>query len=197
MENLKVLADDELVDLYANGKNEAFDTLLNRYQSKLYSYIFYVVHGEEVANDLFQETFLKALVRIKEGQYTSSGKFYAWITRIAHNLVMDYFRNKEQENTISNDESEYDLLNSIRLADHTVEDQMLVDQSLNDVKKIMGSLPESQSEVVRMRLYEEMSFKEIADKLNISINTALGRMRYAVINMRAIARERNISLYGE
>lgn len=197
MENLKVLADDELVDLYANGKNEAFDTLLNRYQSKLYSYIFYVVHDEEVANDLFQETFLKALVRIKEGQYTSSGKFYAWITRIAHNLVMDYFRNKEQENTISNDESEYDLLNSIRLADHTVEDQMLVDQSLNDVKKIMGSLPESQSEVVRMRLYEEMSFKEIADKLNISINTALGRMRYAVINMRAIARERNISLYGE
>lgn len=197
MENLKVLADDELVDLYANGKNEAFDTLLNRYQSKLYSYIFYVVHDEEVANDLFQETFLKALVRIKEGQYTSSGKFYAWITRIAHNLVMDYFRNKEQENTISNDETEYDLLNSIRLADHTVEDQMLVDQSLNDVKKIMGSLPESQSEVVRMRLYEEMSFKEIADKLNISINTALGRMRYAVINMRAIARERNISLYGE
>lgn len=197
MVNLKVLADDELVDLYANGKNEAFDTLLNRYQSKLYSYIFYVVHDEEVANDLFQETFLKALVRIKEGQYTSSGKFYAWITRIAHNLVMDYFRNKEQENTISNDESEYDLLNSIRLADHTVEDQMLVDQSLNDVKKIMGSLPESQSEVVRMRLYEEMSFKEIADKLNISINTALGRMRYAVINMRAIARERNISLYGE
>ena len=197
MVNLKVLADDELVDLYANGKNEAFDTLLNRYQSKLYSYIFYVVHDEEVANDLFQETFLKALVRIKEGQYTSSGKFYAWITRIAHNLVMDYFRNKEQENTISNDETEYDLLNSIRLADHTVEDQMLVDQSLNDVKKIMGSLPESQSEVVRMRLYEEMSFKEIADKLNISINTALGRMRYAVINMRAIARERNISLYGE
>lgn len=197
MVNLKVLADDELVDLYANGKNEAFDTLLNRYQSKLYSYIFYVVHDEEVANDLFQETFLKALVRIKEGQYTSSGKFYAWITRIAHNLVMDYFRNKEQENTISNDESEYDLLNSIRLADHTVEDQMLVDQSLNDVKKIMGSLPESQSEVVRMRLYEEMSFKEIADKLNISINTALGRMRYAVINMRAIARERNICLYGE
>ena len=197
MVNLKVLAEDELVDLYANGKNEAFDTLLNRYQSKLYSYIFYVVHDEEVANDLFQETFLKALVRIKEGQYTSSGKFYAWITRIAHNLVMDYFRNKEQENTISNDESEYDLLNSIRLADHTVEDQMLVDQSLNDVKKIMGSLPESQSEVVRMRLYEEMSFKEIADKLDISINTALGRMRYAVINMRAIARERNISLYGE
>ena len=197
MVNLKVLADDELVDLYANGKNEAFDTLLNRYQSKLYSYIFYVVHDEEVANDLFQETFLKALVRIKEGQYTSSGKFYAWITRIAHNLVMDYFRNKEQENTVSNDETEYDLLNSIQLAEHTVEDQMLVDQSLNDVKKIMGSLPESQSEVVRMRLYEEMSFKEIADKLNISINTALGRMRYAVINMRAIARERNISLYGE
>lgn len=197
MNNFKVLTDDELVGLYAQGNNVAFDTLLNRYESKLYSYIFYIVHDEEVANDLFQDTFLKVITRIQEGSYTGYGKFQAWITRIAHNLVMDYFRDKEQANTISNDEADYDLLNNIRLAEHTTEDQMLISQSLKDAKAIMELLPEPQSEVVRMRFYENMSFKEIADKLNISINTALGRMRYAIINMRAIAQERHIALYAE
>ena len=197
MTNFKVLTDDELVGLYAQGNNAAFDTLLNRYESKLYSYIFYIVHDEEVANDLFQDTFLKVITRIQEGSYTGYGKFQAWITRIAHNLVMDYFRDKEQANTISNDEADYDLLNNIRLAEHTTEDQMLISQSLKDAKAIMELLPEPQNEVVRMRFYENMSFKEIADKLNISINTALGRMRYAVINMRAIAQERHIALYAE
>ena len=197
MNNFKVLTDDELVGLYAQGNNAAFDTLLNRYESKLYSYIFYIVHDEEVANDLFQDTFLKVITRIQEGSYTGYGKFQAWITRIAHNLVMDYFRDKEQANTISNDEADYDLLNNIRLAEHTTEDQMLISQSLKDAKAIMELLPEPQSEVVRMRFYENMSFKEIADKLNISINTALGRMRYAIINMRAIAQERHIALYAE
>ena len=197
MNNFKVLTDDELVGLYAQGNNAAFDTLLNRYESKLYSYIFYIVHDEEVANDLFQDTFLKVITRIQEGSYTGYGKFQAWITRIAHNLVMDYFRDKEQANTISNDEADYDLLNNIRLAEHTTEDQMLISQSLKDAKAIMELLPEPQNEVVRMRFYENMSFKEIADKLNISINTALGRMRYAVINMRAIAQERHIALYAE
>ncbi|MBP5628909.1 MAG: sigma-70 family RNA polymerase sigma factor [Bacteroidaceae bacterium] len=197
MNNFKVLTDDELVGLYAQGNNVAFDTLLNRYESKLYSYIFYIVHDEEVANDLFQDTFLKVITRIQEGSYTGYGKFQAWITRIAHNLVMDYFRDKEQANTISNDEADYDLLNNIRLAEHTTEDQMLISQSLKDAKAIMELLPEPQSEVVKMRFYENMSFKEIADKLNISINTALGRMRYAIINMRAIAQERHIALYAE
>ena len=191
------MTDDELVGLYAQGNNVAFDILLSRYESKLYSYIFYIVHDEEVANDLFQDTFLKVITRIQEGSYTGYGKFQAWITRIAHNLVMDYFRDKEQANTISNDEADYDLLNNIRLAEHTTEDQMLISQSLKDAKAIMELLPEPQSEVVRMRFYENLSFKEIADKLNISINTALGRMRYAVINMRAIAQERHIALYAE
>ena len=197
MNNFKALTDDELVGLYAQGNNVAFDILLSRYESKLYSYIFYIVHDEEVANDLFQDTFLKVIMRIQEGSYTGYGKFQAWITRIAHNLVMDYFRDKEQANTISNDEADYDLLNNIRLAEHTTEDQMLISQSLKDAKAIMELLPEPQSEVVRMRFYENLSFKEIADKLNISINTALGRMRYAVINMRAIAQERHIALYAE
>ncbi|MBO4486847.1 MAG: sigma-70 family RNA polymerase sigma factor [Bacteroidaceae bacterium] len=197
MNNLKALADDTLVSLYADGNNEAFDELLSRYQSKLYTYIYYIVHDEEIANDLFQDTFLKVIMRIQERNYTGTGKFQAWITRIAHNLVMDYFREKEQENTISNDEVEYDLLNNVRHSVQTTEDQMLISQSLSDAKAIMDQLPEPQSEVVRMRFYENMSFKDIADKLNISINTALGRMRYAVINMRAIAQENHVALYGE
>lgn len=145
MKNIKALTDDELVTLYAQGNNEAFDTLLNKYQSKLFSYIYYVVRDEDVANDLFQETFLKALVRIQSGQYQSSGKFQAWITRIAHNLVMDYFRNKEQENLVSNSEADYDIFNTTSLSEHTVEDQMLITQSLSDAKNIMGCLPPSQS----------------------------------------------------
>ena len=197
MKNVKALTDDELVGPYAEGNNEAFDTLLNKYQSRLFSYIYYVVRNEDVANDLFQETFLKALVRIQKGQYRSNGKFNAWITRIAHNLIMDHFRSKEQENLVSNGEADYDIFNSTLLSEHTVEDQMLITQSLTDAKNIMSCLPPSQSEVVRMRLYENMSFKEIADKLGISINTALGRMRYAVINMRSMAQERNMSFYAE
>ena len=197
MKNVKALTDDELVGLYAEGNNEAFDTLLNKYQSRLFSYIYYVVRNEDVANDLFQETFLKALVRIQKGRYRSNGKFNAWITRIAHNLIMDHFRSKEQENLVSNGEADYDIFNSTLLSEHTVEDQMLITQSLTDAKNIMSCLPPSQSEVVRMRFYENMSFKEIADKLGISINTALGRMRYAVINMRSMAQERNMSFYAE
>ncbi len=197
MKNLKVLTDDELVGLYAKGDNEAFDTLLNRHQSRLFSYIYYVVRNEDVANDLFQETFLKVLVRIQKGQYRSDGKFQSWITRIAHNLIMDYFRNREQESLVSDGEAGYDVFNTAALADRTVEDQLLVAQSLADARSIMDSLPPSQSEVVRMRFYENMSFKEIAEKLDISINTALGRMRYAVINMRSMTRQRGISFYAE
>lgn len=196
MTNLSAMTDDELVCLYSEGNNDAFDILLNRYQSKVYNYILYLVRDEEIANDLFQDTFLKVIMRVQEQSYTGTGKFQAWITRIAHNLVMDYFREKEQINTISNDEVDYDLLNNVRLAEHTAEDKMLINQSLKDARAIMELLPASQSEVVKMRFYNNMSFKEIADKLDISINTALGRMRYAVINMRSIAHDRHIALYA-
>ena len=196
MTNLSAMTDDELVCLYSEGNNDAFDILLNRYQSKIYNYILYLVRDEEIANDLFQDTFLKVIMRVQEQSYTGTGKFQAWITRIAHNLVMDYFREKEQINTISNDEVDYDLLNNVRLAEHTAEDKILINQSLKDARAIMELLPASQSEVVKMRFYNNMSFKEIADKLDISINTALGRMRYAVINMRTIAHDRHIALYA-
>lgn len=191
------MSDDQLVELYAKGNNQAFDVLLSKYQSKLYSYIYYIVRDEDVANDLFQDTFLKAILRIQDGSYQCSGKFQAWLTRIAHNLVMDHFRDKEQENTISDEEVNYDLLNNARLMEQNKEDQMLVTQSLKDARAIMDMLPEPQSTVVKMRFYENLSFKEIAEKLNISINTALGRMRYAVINMRTIAQDRGIAFYAE
>lgn len=196
MINLNALTDDELIGLYSQGNNVAFDTLLARYQSKIYNYIFYMVRDEEIANDLFQDTFLKIITRIQERSYTGTGKFQAWITRIAHNLVMDYFREKEQVITISNDEVDYDLLYNVNLTEHTTEDRMLVSQSLKDAEAIMKQLPASQCEVVKMRYYNNMSFKEIADKLDISINTALGRMRYAIINMRSIAHDRHIALYA-
>lgn len=194
MQTLNSWTDDQLVSMYAQGNNEAFDVLLDRYKSKLYSYIFYTVHDEDLANDLFQETFVKVIMRIQEGRYQAAGKFQAWITRIAHNLIIDYYRDKANENLISNDEVDYDLLNDANLADSSHESQLVNKQTLNDVKLLCQALPESQSEVVRMRYYYNMSFREIADALGISINTALGRMRYALINMRRIATEKNISL---
>jgi RNA polymerase sigma factor (sigma-70 family) len=194
MENQNILTDDELVVMYANGNNEAFDTLLDRYKSKLFSYIYYTVHDESLADDIFQETFVKVITRIQAHRYTASGKFQAWLTRIAHNLIIDYYRQRSNENSISNDDVEYDLLNDVTLADASYESQLVNEQTLIDVKTLCTLLPKTQSEVVYMRYYNNMSFKEIADKLDISINTALGRMRYALINMRRMVSEKNISL---
>ncbi len=194
MQTLNSWTDDQLVSMYAQGNNEAFDVLLDRYKSKLYSYIFYTVHDEDLANDLFQETFVKVIMRIQEGRYQATGKFQAWIPRIAHNLIIDYYRDRANENLISNDEVEYDLLNDANLADSSHESQLVNNQTLNDVKLLCQALPDSQSEVVRMRYYYNTSFREIAETLGISINTALGRMRYALINMRRMAMEKNISL---
>lgn len=194
MENLKNMTDDVLVKLYLEGNNVAFDTLLERYQDKLYRYIFFLVRSREVTEDLFQETFVKAIVNLQQGRYQSDGKFAAWITRIAHNLVIDLFRQERNENLISNDESEIDLLNSAKFSEGTIESQMVNKQVLKDVTRLVEELPEAQREVVRMRFFENKSFKEIAESEGISINTALGRVRYAISNMRRIAAEKRISL---
>lgn|SRR5574344_598394 len=194
MENLIQLTDDELVKLYAKGTNEAFDTLLERHKSKLYSYIYYNVHDEDVADDLFQETFIKVIMHIQSGKYSAEGKFAAWTRRIAHNMIMDYYRQKLGENTVSNDAEDGELLNNAYLADPSIEMQQVHNQTLDDVEKLYKMLPKVQSEVVFMRFYQDLSFREIADELGISINTALGRMRYALINMKKIATEKNISL---
>ncbi len=197
MENLKQMTDDMLVSLYLQGNNTAFDILLNRHQDRLFNYIYFIVRSKEVAEDIFQETFVKAIVTLQQGRYTNDGKFAAWITRIAHNLVIDQFRVERNENTVSNDEAEVDLLNDAKLVEGNIENQLVNDQVLKDVRMLVDELPDCQREVVFMRYYQDMSFKEIADATGVSINTALGRMRYAVLNMRRIAAEKNVFLVME
>ena len=194
MKAFKSMTDEELVVLYSEGNNSAFDELLIRYKSSIYSYIYFIVHNRDLAEDIFQETFVKAIVTIKQGRYVENGKFKAWITRIAHNLIIDYFRQERNENTVSNDEAEFDLFNNIKLCDGTIEDRIVKKQVLSDVKKLIAHLPESQRTVLEMRYYRDMSFKEIAEITGVSINTALGRMRYAILNMRRMAAENRIEL---
>lgn len=194
MEKLCKLADEQLVEMYAKGDNSAFDVLLSRYQQKLYSYILFLVHNEDTANDLFQETFVKAIVTIQQGRYVESGKFSAWLTRIAHNLIIDKYRQDKNANLISNDNDECDIFNNAALSDITVEMKIIKEQSLADVERLVKELPAVQQEVVYMRFYQNLSFKEIAEATGVSINTALGRMRYGLINLRRMVDERGIVL---
>lgn len=194
MQKLTNLTDEQLVRAYVDGNNTAFDTLLRRHQSKLFSYILKIVKNRDIADDIFQETFVKIFMTLKQGRYAESGKFGAWLTRIAHNLIIDHFRQEKSENSISTDDDDVNLLNRRDLCDENIEDIMVNDQIRTDVRRIIEALPESQREVLMMRYYSDMSFKEIADATGVSINTALGRMRYAILNMRRIAEENNIVL---
>ena len=187
-------ADETLVALYAQGNNEAFDILLNRYKDRLYAYIYYTVRNEELAEDIFQETFTKAIVTIQQWRYNENGKFPAWLTRIAHNLIIDCFRQEKQENLVSCDEEERNLLNNIRLSEGTVESEIVNHQILSDVRRLIKHLPDEQREVVHMRFYQDLSFKEIAEMTGVSINTSLGRMRYAILNLRRMAEKHGIVL---
>ena len=197
MNDLKQMTDDMLVSLYVGGNNSAFDVLLNRHKDRLYYYIYFIVRSREVAEDIFQETFVKAIVKMQEGKYQPDGKFAAWITRIAHNLVIDQFRQERNENLVSSDDEEVDILNDASLSEGTIENQMVNDQVLRDVRALINELPDCQREVVFMRYYQQLSFKDISDITGVSINTALGRMRYAILNMRRIAAEKDISLVME
>lgn len=190
-----MMTDEQLVMLYAMGNNEAFNSLIDKYSQSLYSYIIYTVQDSELANDIFQDVFIKAITTIKKGHYTHTGKFKAWLMRIAHNLIIDYFRQKQNERTISNDAYEVDLLNNQSLCDDNIETQIVKTQVLNDVRKLVDYLPENQKEVLELRYYNNLSFKEIADKTGVSINTALGRMRYALLNMRKLADDNNMILH--
>ncbi len=192
MESLANLTDETLVKLYAGGDNGAFDVLLERYEERLFSYIFFAVRDREATDDIFQETFMKAVVTIRQGRYVENGKFQAWITRIAHNLVVDYFRQARNENWVSNDEAGHDLLNDARLAENSMETKMVRDQVLEEVKLLVEHLPQKQKQVVFMRYYQKLSFKEIAEATGVSINTALGRMRYALLNLRKMAAKKEL-----
>ena len=194
MSKLNLMTDEDLVVSYAEGNNSAFDVLLNRDKGSVHSYIYFIVRNKELTEDLFQETFVKVITTIKQGRYTDNGKFKAWIMRIAHNLIIDNFRQERNENLISNDEVEVDLFNNMKLCDHTIEEKLVKQQVLEDVRRLVGFLPETQRKVLEMRFYQDMSFKEIADTTGVSINTALGRMRYAIMNMRRLAEENHMEL---
>lgn len=188
------ITDDQLVKAYANGDNEAFDVLLRRHQDRIFSYILRIIKNEDIANDIFQETFVKAILTIKQGRYTENGRFPAWISRIAHNLIIDHYRQEKSENVQSADMEEIDILNRKDLCEATIEDIIIADQIRDDVKYLIELLPELQREVLKMRYYQNLSFKEIAEITGVSINTALGRMRYAIINLRRLANEKDIVL---
>ena len=195
MKQLRELADEQLVSLYQEGNNSAFDTLLRRYQQRVFSYLLYSVKNQELAEDLFQDVFMKMVVRIKSGQYAENGKFSSWMMRIVHNHLIDYYRTSPNAIILSNDESEVDLFNNADIAvNENREKEMIDQQTLREIKGLIAMLPDPQREVLLMRVKDELSFKEIAEKTNCSINTALGRMRYAILNLRQMAYERGISL---
>ena len=194
MRNICDQTDDRLVKMYVDGECKAFDVLIERYKNRVYTYIFHQVRDEYISDDIFQETFVKAIITIKQGRYVENGKVLAWITRIAHNLIIDYFRQEKSENLQSCDDQEVNILNRRELSEDTIEDDMVLSQIHADVRNLVQALPESQREVLMMRYYKNMSFKEIADSTNVSVNTALGRMRYAILNMRRLAEENHVSL---
>lgn len=196
MNKLSRITDEELVQMYVQGNNRAFDELLARTQSGIFSYIIFIVHNEEVANDIFQETFLKAITKLQAGKYVTSGKFNAWLIRIAHNVIMDWYRRQRTKNVIDTSVEDMTIaqMSDVELMETSKEDIMSNKQVLSDVRNLMNYLPESQREVVQMRFYQDYSFKEIAELTGVSINTSLGRMRYALINMRRLARENNMQL---
>ena len=189
------MTDEELAIAYIKGDNNAFDLLLSRNQQRLYSYILFVVHDSEMAEDVFQDTFVKVIMRLQSGQYTSCGKFSAWIMRIAHNVIMDYYRDQRIESVVSTvDNEDLSQIDGRHVIVPNVESRYVNEQVYSDVRRMMNFLPPSQREVIFMRFFQEMSFKEIAEATSVSINTALGRMRYAVLNLRRMAKSNGITL---
>ncbi|MBP5410233.1 MAG: sigma-70 family RNA polymerase sigma factor [Prevotella sp.] len=188
-------SDEELALLYSAGDVKAFDELLARNQQKLFNYILFVVGDQELANDVFQDTFVKIIVKLQEGKYTDSGKFSFWLTRIAHNVIMDRYRRQKSEHIIEpNKENDLSQLRTDTLTAGNRENEYVNTQIMDDVRHLMDSLPATQREVVYMRYYQDLSFKEIAEITGVSINTSLGRMRYALINMRRMAKQHQIFL---
>ena len=198
MSTFKEMSDEELALLYVNGNNKAFDELLLRVQDKIFTYIMYMVKDENLANDLFQEAFIKAITKLQNGLYTNSGKFVFWMTRIAHNVIIDHYREIKCERIIEpTKDNDLENLKGASVLDTFRESEMVNEQVRKDVKRLMNALPENQREVVYMRFFQQMSFKEIAEETGVSINTSLGRMRYALINLRKLTRQHRVNLHLE
>jgi RNA polymerase sigma factor (sigma-70 family) len=190
----EIISDYELILRFIKGEQLCFEQLIHRHKNKIFAYISLYIRDQALAEDIFQDTILKVIQSVKSGKYSDNGKFLSWVMRIAHNLIIDHFRRLKQMNTISNDNYESDLFNSKSFAEDNIEDDIIKQQIHKDVRNIISSLPDDQREVVILRHYADLSFKEIADVTGVSINTALGRMRYALINMRKIMEEKKISL---
>lgn len=192
--NVNVLSDRVLLNNYLSGDRSAISELIERHSQRVRSYIGMMVKDDDVADDIFQETFIKAVKVIDEGRYTDSGKFLSWVLRIAHNRVLDYFRREKSSRQLNESEAGYDVLGTMRFAEPNAEDRLVHSEIENSVRQLIDLLPEEQQEVVRLRYYSKLSFAEIAEQTEVSINTALGRMRYALINLRRMIQEKNIVL---
>ena len=192
--NIQVLSDQHLLNNYRSGDQSAISKLIERHKRRVRDYIYMMVKDNDVADDIFQETFIKVIRVIDEGRYTDNGKFLSWVLRIAHNQVIDHFRAQRQNKSVSEAEAGYDVLGTLKLSERTVEDSMVCEQIERDVRALVELLPSEQREVVIMRYFSGLSFKEIAEQTDVSINTALGRMRYALINLRRMIKEKNMIL---
>ena len=192
--NVQVVSDQKLLNCYLSGDRNTISQLIERHSRRVRDYIQMMVKDGDVADDIFQETFIKAVRVIDEGRYTDNGRFLSWILRIAHNQVIDHFRAQKQNRQLNEAEAGYDVLGTLRLAERTVEDEIVCEQIASDVRRMVELLPDEQREVVMMRYYSGLSFKEIAEQTGVSINTALGRMRYALINLRKMIKEKNLIL---
>lgn len=192
--NVQVLSDQLLLNCYLSGDKSAISQLIERHSRRVREYIRMMVKDNDVADDIFQETFIKAVRVIDEGRYTDNGKFLSWILRIAHNQVIDHFRARKQQKQVTEADAGYNVLGTLRFADGTVEDEMVSAQISEDVRRLVELLPDEQREVVMLRYYSGLSFKEIAEHTDVSINTALGRMRYALINLRKLIKDNNLVL---
>tara|TARA_Y100001978_G_scaffold75851_1_gene68015 strand:- start:1872 stop:2465 length:594 start_codon:yes stop_codon:yes gene_type:complete len=189
-------SDEFLIQQFRSGNNTAFDILLKRYQSKVFSYIMQLVKDYDLANDIFQEVFIKVVINLKKESYHHEGKLLSWILRISHNQVIDHFRKSSKMPFVGRSSSnpDFDIFSVLKLEDSSIEDVMINDQILKDVRLLIHELPQDQKEVVKMRFFMKMSFKEIAEKTGVSINTSLGRMRYALINLRKLIDEKQLVL---
>lgn len=194
MSLVEAKSEKELIKSFLSGNHSSLQILIERHQSRLYSYIFLLVKDKQLADDIFQDTYVKVINTLKRGSYNDEGKFIQWVMRIAHNLVIDHFRKAKKVPTVESNNSDYDIFDTIRFTDPSVEEQIVKDQIHSDVRKLLDFLPDEQREVLHLRCYAGLSFKEIAEQTDVSINTALGRMRYAIINMRKIIKEKNVVL---
>ncbi len=187
------LTDNELIARYVSGDEAALKTLIQRHEKKVFSYILLSVKNRELAEDIFQDTFIKVINTLRSGNYKEEGKFVQWVMRIANNLKIDYFR-KMQRMPVVETNGEFDIFDLINGTDPSIEQKMITEQVYAEITELVKLLPDEQREVLEMRIYQDISFKDIAEQTNVSINTALGRMRYALINLRKIIKEKNVAM---